>query len=136
MSWALNLAIPTLPCGFLLFSLLVGVAGLAVNFFTRVIVFVVESNFAKRAGGYALKLNTGDIETSEVSSQHSGYTMTTWVHAKKLSSLMAIARLVFGFSTLEEVSMASVVGVKNSYGIIAIIAILPAAIPVIVLLIA
>jgi len=131
-SWASNLAIPNLPCGILLFSFLFGIAGFAVNFFTRAIVFVVESQFAKTAGKHALKFD----ELGDLTSQHSGVStdIGAWKSSTTGASLIVMARLLLGLSSFEQITLVEVVGVRNSYKAIALLSILPGALPALVIL--
>jgi len=127
---ALNLAIPSLPCGILVFSLLLGVAGFGINIFCRLLVYVVESKYAMKTENYTLHL-TADSSSDEESVGGRDASSTILRRANKLASVISVFKVALGFSSIDDVGMEELSTVKKMYTIITMSFVIPALIPAI-----
>jgi hypothetical protein len=124
----LNLAIPNLPCAILLCALLWGLAGFGTHFFVRLLVYVVESQFA---------LSADKLQVPLLDDNHSEMTLHTGTGSigTSFSAVKSLGKLALGFCQLQDVPLQDLVIAKRSWLTIASIVIFPSVIPVFIVLI-
>jgi hypothetical protein len=112
-----------LSCGFFLFCLLFSLAFLAVHFFVRILVYVVESSFSARAGTYAMNFRAETDSSSQITMSRS-----------LRGPAYVLVSVGLGLRTIDEVPMEDILKAKKSWGMISLIIISPSIIPFLIIL--
>lgn len=110
----LNLVIDDLPCVFMPLSIITGMTITSINFYVRLTIFGIESQFAKNA--HLFKANKdGDTRSDD----------SMMVVAPYFRSMYSLFKLTFGLAQLGELDATEIAKAKHSYFSIIMVAMVP-----------
>lgn len=110
----LNLVIMNFPCAMVPMSIIIGISGNAINFSVRLIVFAIESQFAKNA--HLFKANRDSDTRSDDS---------MLAVAPYMRSIRSLCRLLAGFTTLDKLEISEIARAKKSTVSLTMMALIP-----------
>jgi hypothetical protein len=125
----LNLAIASVPCAIVLFGLILGFAGFGVNYFIRLVVYVLESRFAnvmgdhKMQAGHGVSVGSSMDDSPSVATSHQPQSVRN--SAELLASMVALRRLAFGCADIEDVSFGELFTTTHSIWLVTLVVALP-----------
>jgi hypothetical protein len=133
----INLTHTYLPCALVPFSLLIGMGGVAVTFYLRLVVFTVESQFAKCAHLLRIKdrqtQQQQDTDTVRASSKPvtdgDNASYSSFNSPSHWLAMLDLFQLLIGSKSLDKLSIENVAHAKQSYVTISLITVLPGLVP-------
>jgi hypothetical protein len=130
VAMSLNPAITTLPCITLLIFIMLGFSGFGINYFARLLNYVVQSQFALAMTPQI----RGNPDGDQLSVTTGPGGLSVWSAVSGFSTFFSIVKLLMGFTALRDVSFAELFATKNAIGIVAIVVSLPGSLTTIVIL--
>jgi hypothetical protein len=123
-----------MPCGVMAACYILGLAGYGVNYFIRLLIYVVESQFEANAEQFKMHVREGDDDPLVVMRpshlQVTAHSMVTT--SCILSTFTSFARVVFGVRSLDRIQFEELALVKRMYGLMTFIILSP---PIIILIV-
>lgn len=116
------------PCALVPLPLLLGMASSAINFTLRLMVFGIESQYARQAHLFQNRADTGSTG-GESSAQPLAIADTSY-----LKAMLAVGRLVVGTKSLSKLEAGEIVRVKQSYASLSVVCMLPGVLTYVVVL--
>lgn len=121
----LNVAIPNLPCGIFLASLIGGIGGCGAHLFLLLTIFILESNYAQNIGNYGGRMQFKDTQSVG----------TTWYRVSVPVAMQSLFLLMIGRMSIQDLSLEDSITLKSSYWTITIMVLLPIFIPMTLIII-
>lgn len=122
----LNL-VTSIRCGALLFCILLGFFGVGVNYFVRLLVFVIESQFALSMAEQHRQQQYANVDDKvSVATSHQSRTLTLLSSGiSTMTSLFTVFRLALGIKSIRDVTFSELFKTTHSFGLVSITVFIP-----------
>ena len=128
---SLNLAIPNLPCGILMTSLLFGLGGMSIHFQYMLFIFLLESYFSQVVGNNARVLKVQNSSLEDSSSESSSLKQK----ADYRDAMVSFIKFFIGFHKLTDLNFNIMVLLRSGYFLIVLTVCIPVLLAIVLLLI-
>lgn len=138
MVFSLNLIVENLLCRFTLFGIVVAFACFGINYFIRLLIFVIQSQFSRTMAMHKMETGAASEDNARafsIASSNNESNARSLTPASSFgASLVAICKFILGFIDLADVSFAELFATKGMFRALTLLVFLPALISIFTIL--